>query len=153
MIALRLIRVIEDHSDAIAQTLAHKLRVGSHIKGMPESAEAELVACTRDLLRHLSDWLLTRRNNEIELRYRTLGVRLAEQHVSFAHCCWAMAQIKQCLCDFLNGEGFLPNPIELYGELELLSLLNQFFDHAVCYLIEGRESGRNAERLGVSAAG
>jgi hypothetical protein len=31
------------------------------------------------------------------------------------------------------------NPVELYGEMELLRLLDQFFDRALCFATEGYE--------------
>ena len=46
---------------------------------------------------------------------------------------------KEYLWDFLQRQGFLQSPIELYGEMELLRLLDQFFDHALCYASEGFE--------------
>jgi hypothetical protein len=45
--------------------------------------------------------------------------------------------IKEQLWDFLARQGFLRGPLEIYGELELLRLLDQFFDRAICYSAEG----------------
>ncbi|PYX18597.1 MAG: hypothetical protein DMG87_14015, partial [Acidobacteria bacterium] len=46
---------------------------------------------------------------------------------------------KEHLWEFLQRQGFLRSPVEIYGELELLRLLDQFFDRALCYATEGYE--------------
>lgn len=140
MVALRLVRLIEKHSEEIANTLLQKFRNSSHTRGMRAVPEIQLLAGVRDFLRHISEWLLTKTDSEIEHRSRRLGTELARLHVALADGCWSIVIIKQCLWDFLQREGYLAGPIELYGELELLCLLNQVFDHAVCHFIEGYEA-------------
>jgi hypothetical protein len=41
-------------------------------------------------------------------------------------------------------EGFLRGPLEIFGEMELLRLLDQFFDRAICYTAEGYEAAKLA---------
>src|SRR6266581_3906928 len=48
-------------------------------------------------------------------------------------------EIQEHLWEFLQRQGFLRSPVEIYGELELLRLLDQFFDRALCYATEGYE--------------
>jgi hypothetical protein len=49
---------------------------------------------------------------------------------------------KEHIWDFLEREGFMRGPLEIYGEMELLRLLDQFFDRAMCYCAEGYEKAR-----------
>jgi hypothetical protein len=49
---------------------------------------------------------------------------------------------KEHVWSFLQREGFLRGALEIYGELELLRLLDQFFDRAICYCAEGYEQAR-----------
>lgn len=137
MIALRLIRLIEEHCDQIAGAVAAKVRSSPHASQMQKVAEPELIAGLQELLQHLSEWLLTKTESDIENRYTAMADRRAKQRVPFSDCCWAIVITKEYLWDYLQRQGFLRNPIELYGEMELLSLLNQFFDRAVCYMAEG----------------
>ena len=44
---------------------------------------------------------------------------------------------KEHLLGFLQREGMAENPVQIYGELELLQLLDQFFDRAVYYAVSG----------------
>jgi hypothetical protein len=39
--------------------------------------------------------------------------------------------------DFLERQGFRRAPAEIYGEMELLRLLDRFFDRALCFATEG----------------
>jgi hypothetical protein len=43
------------------------------------------------------------------------------------------------LWEFLERQGFRRGPVEIYGEMELLRLLDQFFDRALCFATEGYE--------------
>ena len=43
------------------------------------------------------------------------------------------------LWEFLQRQGVMCSPIEIYGEMELLRLLDRFFDRALCFAAEGYE--------------
>ena len=51
---------------------------------------------------------------------------------------------KEHIWNFLQREGFLRGPLEIFGEMELLRLLDQFFDRAICYTAEGYEAAKLA---------
>ncbi|HZQ24341.1 MAG TPA: hypothetical protein VFA89_16250 [Terriglobales bacterium] len=147
MIALRLVRLIEDHSEEIAESLMRTFQSSSRTKDLSKVPAEELHARIREILQHLSEWLLTKTEIDIEKRYTELGARRAAQDVAVADLCWGFVMIKEQLWDFLARQGFLQGPLEIYGELELLRLLDQFFDRAICYSAEGYarvEAGRAA---------
>lgn len=149
MVALRLIRLIETHSDEISRELAAKIQSSPRTSHMKKVSKAELVSGLQELLQHLSEWLLTKTESDIETRYIEIAARRARESVPLADCCWAIVMTKECLWDYLQKQGFLRSPIELYGEMELLSLLDQFFDRALCHMAEGYERAwpsLNAER-------
>jgi hypothetical protein len=139
MIALRLVRLIERHADELAEELIEKLRVSAHTSDMEKVPEGELRSRIHEILQHLGEWLLTKTGSDIEMRYRDLGTRRAAQGVPLADFCWAIVLTKEHLRGFLQRQGFLRSPVEIYGELELLQLLDQFFDRALCYAAEGYE--------------
>jgi hypothetical protein len=90
--------------------------------------------------------LLTKTGSDIDLRYPDLGARRAAQGVSLADFCWAIVLTKEHLWEFLRRQGFLRGPVEIYGELELLRLLDQFFDRALCYAAEGQKQHSRLQR-------
>jgi len=92
-----------------------------------------------EIFRNLSQWLLTKTETEVEHRYLDIGMRRAGQGISLPDLTWAIVMTKEYLWGFLQRQGFLHSAVELYGEMELLWLLNQFFDQAICSMIEGYE--------------
>ena len=139
MIALGLVRVIERHSDELAAELIAKLETSSRTTDLRKVPIEELRRGIHDILRHLGDWLITKTGHEIQKRYFELGERRASQGVALSDFCWAIALTKGHLWEFLQRQGVMGSPIEIYGEMELLRLLDQFFDRALCFAAEGYE--------------
>jgi hypothetical protein len=139
VIALRLVKLIENHSDELVDGLLAKFEVSSRTTDLKKVPTEELRGRIHEILDHLSEWLLTKTNSDIENRYRNIGARRAAQGVSISDYAWAIVLTKEHLWDFLQRQGFLRSPVELYGEMELLRLLDQFFDRAICYATEGYE--------------
>jgi len=139
MIALGLVRVIERHSDELAAELIAKLETSSRTTDLRKVPIEELRRGIHDILRHLGDWLITKTGHEIQKRYFELGERRASQGVALSDFCWAIALTKGHLWEFLQSQGVMASPIEIYGEMELLRLLDQFFDRALCFAAEGYE--------------
>ena len=87
----------------------------------------------------MSEWLLIKTDHDVEQRYFEIGERRASQGVALSDFCWAIVMTKEHLWEFLQGEGLIRGPVEIYGEMELLRLLDQFFDRALCFATEGYE--------------
>ncbi|MFI5114051.1 MAG: hypothetical protein ACHP7J_02820 [Terriglobales bacterium] len=113
--------------------------------------EQEIRERTYEVYRNLSDWLLTKTEDDVELVYNRLGRRRAEQGVALSALCWGIMMIERNLWDFLELEGMREKPLEILGSLELLHLLDQFFEKAVYYAILGYE-GYWREKLAESSA-
>jgi hypothetical protein len=139
MIALRLVRLIEHHSDALAGELVVKLESSSRTADLRKVPIEELRQRLQEILRHLSEWLLTKTGHDIEQRYFEIGERRASQGVALSDFCWSIVLIKEHLWAFLQREGSTHGPVEIYGEMELLHHLDQFFDRGLCYATEGYE--------------
>jgi hypothetical protein len=115
MVALRLIRLIEAHSDQIARNVATKIRASRRTSDLQKIPESEMVAGMQELLRHSSEWLLTKTDTDIEKRYHEMGARRCWQGVALADSYWAVNLTQAYLWEFLQKQGFLRNPIELYA--------------------------------------
>src|SRR5215813_3989915 len=133
MVALRLVRLIEDHSDALVAGLLQKFRSSERTQDMAKVPEHELRDRLYEILNHLGEWLLQKKESDVRRRFVEVGLRRSAQGVSLTSFCWAMVLTKEHIRDFIARQGFLRGPLEVYGELELLQLLDQFFDHALCY--------------------
>ena len=139
MIALGLVRVIERHSDELAAELIAKLETSSRTTDLRKVPVEELRRGIQEILRHLGEWLLTKTGHDIKQRFFELGERRASQGVTLSDFCWAIAVMKEHLWEFLERQGFKRGPVEIYGEMELLRLLERFFDRALCFATEGFE--------------
>lgn len=140
MIALRLVRLIEDHSQELVDELLKKIGSSEKTRDMSKVPVHELRDRVYEILKNLGDWLLYKKEDDIQNRYREIGMRRAMQQVSLSDYCWAVIFTKEHIWDFLQREGMLRGPLEIYGELELVRLLDQFFDRALGYATEGYES-------------
>ena len=140
MIALRLVRLIESHSDELAESLLQKLERSSRAVDLRKVPANEIRERTYEVYRNLSDWLLTKTDADIERVYVRVGRRRAEQDVSLSALCWALMMTEENLWEFLQLEGMPEKPLEILGGFELLRLLDQFFDRAVYYAVVGYES-------------
>jgi hypothetical protein len=139
MVALGLVRLIERHSDELTDGLVEKFFTSPRTRDLRKVPREELRGRCGEILQHLSEWLLSKTSSDIERRYYEIGVRRAEQGVSVSDYCWGIVLMKEHLWEFLQRQGFLKSPMEIYGELELLRLLDQFFDRALCFAVEGYE--------------
>lgn len=151
MIAVRLVRLIEKHSEELTDQLLHKFQTSPRTSDLRKVPLPELRNRSYEILRNLSDWLLSKSDSDVERRYREIGALRACQNVSLAHVCWGIVLTKEHIWNFLQREGFLRGPLEIFGEMELLRLLDQFFDRAICYCAEGYEKAK-LESLGAARA-
>ncbi len=146
MIALRLVHLIETHSEELAEGLTQKLLSSDRTVDMRKVPANELHHRCHEIYRNLSDWLLNKTEHDIEAVYRDLGSRRAKQGVSLSALVWALALTKEHMWGFLEWEGVHGGLHNVFGELELLRLLEQLFDRAVYHTIEGYEQA-TAEKV------
>ena len=76
---------------------------------------------------------------DIEARYREIGARRAEQKVPISQLVMTIVLTKDNLFEYLKQTSVLDRPVEIFGELELIQLLEQFFDRAVYFACLGFE--------------
>jgi len=139
MLLYRLVRLIETHSQALAANLLVRVQESEHARDYNKVPPEELKERVYEIYRHLGDWLLGKTEFDIEKRYLEIGARRAEQQVPLSQVVMAIVLTKENLWEFLRKESPLDRPVEVFGELELLQLLEQFFDHAIFYAALGYE--------------
>ena len=142
MIAVRLVRLIEQHSDELTEGLLRKFQSLPQTADLAKVPAHELRARSHEIICNLSEWLLSKSDADVQRRYREIGALRAAQDVSLVHVCWGIALTKEHIWNFLQSEGFLRGPLEIYGEMELLRMLDQFFDRAICYCVEGYQAAK-----------
>ena len=147
MQAYRLVRLIETHSDTLAAGLLAKVQESELTRAYRNVAPEELKQCVYEIYRHLGDWLLGKGAFDIEQRYEEIGTRRVHQGVPISELIWVIILTKDNLWEFLKKENIMERPVEVFGELEMLLLLDQFFDRAIYYASIGYERALSAHEL------
>jgi hypothetical protein len=140
MFAVKLVQLIETHADALSEGLMHELKNSERCRELLNRVPAdELRRRTYEIYRNLGDWLLNKTETEVEERYIGLGTRRARQGVPFSNFLWAISITKEYLAEYLLREGVLEEPVEFYGEMELLRSVGRFFDRVLFFTAIGYE--------------
>jgi hypothetical protein len=142
MTLYRLVRLIETHSNELASCLLDRV---NNSEATPQYAlvpSEDLRERVHEIYSHLGDWLITKDELDLEQRYMRIGARRAHQGVPFSQVAWAIVLTKDNLWMFLKRQSEMDRPVEAFGELELLQLLDNFFDRAIYYAAVGYEKAR-----------
>jgi hypothetical protein len=140
--ANRLVQSIESKADSLSQKLIESVLSSDRAAGMRQIGSAELLQRAREVYGDLGNWLLNKTETDIERRYRQTGELLAGRGIPLSHWIWAIALGRQLLWRFLQTEAFPEGAFELFGQLELVQTLDQFFDRAVYHATVGFENAR-----------
>jgi hypothetical protein len=146
MLANRLVRLIETHSEPLASSLLTKLTFCDKCRDFSSVPPEEFRQRVTEIYHNLGEWLLDKSELDIERRYREIGRRRAYQNVPLSQLIWAIALTKENLIEFLQHESLEFRPTEIIGELEVMQLLEQFFDRAVYFAAVGYEQARTMAR-------
>ena len=139
MFSYRLVRLIESHADALARGLEEKVAGSDQVNHFRQIPARELRERVYEIYRHLGEWLLGKNELDIEHRYREIGMRRAQQRVPLSEVVQAIVLTKENLWQFLKSEKVMDGAVEILGELELLQMLEMFFDRAIYYAAVGYE--------------
>jgi hypothetical protein len=139
MLAYRLVRLIETHSDGLATGLLARVQSSEFTRDYCKVPATDLQERVYEIYRHLGEWLLGKTDFDIRQRYMEIGARRAEQQVPLSQLVWVIVLTKENLLEYLKNEAGMERPTEIFGELEMLQLLDQFFDRAIFYASMGYE--------------
>jgi hypothetical protein len=139
MLATRLVQLIESHADRLSEGLLLKLQNDPSCADLRKVSPQELSARSYEIYRNLGNWLLGKTRHQLEQIYLDLGERRAQQGVAFSHFLYAITATKEQLWQYLECEGLVVEPVELFGEMELFRLVDQFFDRALYHAAVGYE--------------
>jgi len=139
MMLYRLVRLIETHSEALAACLLDRVQNSDAMPDYGKVPPEELKERVYEIYRHLGDWLIAKDEFDLERRYLTIGARRALQSVPLSQVAWAIILTKENLWEFIKKEIAIERPVEVFGELEMLQMLDHFFDRAIYYAAVGYE--------------
>lgn len=136
MVGVKFSRIAEQKSAELADSLIDKLinspRTLAYREIDPEllREEYEGFFCS------LTEWLLYRAQADIEQSCTQLGQRRASQGIPIEQCVNAMLFCRDHLVENLRREAARKGD-ELFGELEFVVAVGQFFDDAIFFCMRG----------------
>lgn len=139
LLAYRLVKLIENHSDGLARNLHKRYQQCDKCTAYANVPESEVTEKVYGVYRHLGAWLLGRTEADIENHYLEIGARRAAQGVPLSQVVWMICLVRENLWDYLQKHAELERPAEIFGELELLEMLDKFFHLAIYYASLGHE--------------
>jgi hypothetical protein len=139
LLAYRLVKLIETHSDGLACSLHERYQNDPKCSAYSNVPEFELRSKVYEVYRHLGEWLLGKTEADVEGRYLAIGIERAEQGVPASQVVWMICLVRENLWDYLQKHAELEKPAEIFGEIELLEMLDQFFNRAIYYATLGHE--------------
>jgi hypothetical protein len=146
MFSYRLVHLIESHADALAAGLEERALTSGRVPHFKNVPVHELRERVHEIYRDLGEWLLCKNQLDIEHRYREIGSRRACQNVPISELIQAIVLAKENLWEFLKSEAVIDRAVEIMGELELLQMLEMFFDRAIYYAAVGYEEETTGAR-------
>jgi len=135
----RLVHLVETRSEALAAELLERVKISQAATAYKQVPDDELRDRVYEIYSHLADWLLVSDEAQLQRRYQRIGAQRAAQGVPFSQVAWVIVLTKQNLWEFLKTQLTNERPVEAYGGLELLELLDLFFDRAIYHAAEGYE--------------
>jgi hypothetical protein len=142
MLAYRLVRLIETHSERLAEGLLVKLQHCDKCRDFRRVTGDEFRQRAYEIYHHLGEWLLSKQEEDIARRYMEIGQRREAQGVPLSQLIYAIVLVRDHLWEYLKREAAAEKPVEVFGELELLQLLEQFFDRASYWAAVGYEQAQ-----------
>jgi hypothetical protein len=152
MVGSRLVHLIERHAEELATELTGKLRQSELTTDFRKIPAEELQRTTAELYHNLGEWLVRKTDEDVRHHFVSIAQHREAEGVKLQQFVWAVVMSRNHLYRFLVGQAFADSIFELYGELELQELLNQFFERAIYYGVVGYEEAREQDLARVTAA-
>ena len=136
-----LLQIVETHSEELTVSLLDRVHKSNVTARYQLVADKDL-RDSAEIYRHLSDWLSTRSEFDLEKRYRTIGARRAQQGIPFSQVAWEIVFTKDNLWEFLR-KNLEMDPAAVFTDLSLLESIDTFFGRAICFAALGYEKNQS----------
>ena len=144
-LANSLVQLIENQSDRLAETMLIKLQNCEKCTTFKRVPREEFRQRVYEVYDHLGEWLQNKQEEDVARRYVAIGMQRERQGVLLSELMYAIILTREHLWNFLKHEANIEKPKEVFGELEMMELLEQFFDRAMYYAAQGYERSKAAK--------
>lgn len=139
MISRKLVKMIEEHAEQITQGLLKDILTNPKTSSYQQFSVEEMYVRAYTVYKNLGEWLVDKKGAEAQKRYLDLGRRRFEEKIPVSHVIYALVLTKNHLLKYIKMFGLVDTALELHRELELFSLVTEFFDNAIYYTVRGYE--------------
>lgn len=143
MLALRLVTLIERHSEELAAALTKRILESERTCDFRKIQPQGLELAAAEVYRNLGQWLLYKTDSDIGERFQAIAATRAANGVGLHQFVWALVISRDHLWHFLQENAMADGIVELYGRMELQQMLNRFFDSAKYYGVLGAKKEAN----------
>jgi hypothetical protein len=139
MLVARLVALIEDHADELAERIVGRLHQDPRTSAYRQFDQTELLERTRKVYAHLGQWLGQASEDPIEAEYFRLGEVRRREGIPLSEVVMALLLTRRNLWQFIDSQG-ADNILELRQQLDLELLVVRFYDRAIHHTVRGYES-------------
>ena len=146
MLAYRLVRLIETHSDGLAASLLKKVQDSLDYQSLCRRSYRK--SSNKVCMKSTAIWgngFSAGANSRSKPATLEIGARRAHQGVPLSQLTWAIILTKENLWEFVKEEIPPERALEIFGELEFLQMLERFFDRAIYSASVGYELAVSAQ--------
>ena len=144
MLAGYLLQTLERHSDELTDALIRDLTTNERTPSFRSLEREALHERARAIYRRMVDWLSARSEWQLDATFEALGRQRYGEHVPLDELVYALTLTKHHLRDRIVRLGEIQSAIELHYEMDLHTMIGQFFDRAVYAMVKGYEQARSA---------
>jgi len=139
MISTKLVRMIEEHAEQLTQGLLKDIQTNPKTSSYQQFSVEEMYKRAFTVYKNLGDWLVAKTEEDVQQRYLELGRQRFEEKIPLSQVIYALQLTKNHLMKYVKMSGLADTALELHQELDLCSLVTQFFDKAIFYTVCGYE--------------
>ena len=138
----KFVQHMKSNADQVSQGVIQAIKSSEKCKELLLTVpEQEHRHDSLEIYRDLTNWLSAEIDSPIEQHYVALGKRRAQQGVPLSNMFWAVCIARDYLWERVQHECLIEEPVEFWGGVTLLRLINRFFDRVLYFAVIGYQTG------------
>lgn len=146
MLSTRLVRMIEAHAEELTHSVVTDLKRNPKTPTYNKLPVDALHRRVNAVFQEFGEWLEHKPEQSMERWYRELGERRCVEGIHLGEVVYALTLTKYHLQEYIRSCGLADSALDLYQEMELMTLINRLFDRAIYYCVEGYMEQVSASR-------
>ncbi len=139
MLPEKLVTLIEDHADELAEHMVRMVRESPRMAAYQRFADEDLGERARMVYANLGNWLGDTSDALVEEEYFRMGKLRCWEGIPLSQVVWALLLTRRNLWQFIELQGW-DTVFDLRQQLDLELLVVRFFDRAIYHAVCGYES-------------